>query len=45
VTVGLYLKGSGSGTGSYNNSAKTSPSMNLIQGHPIYTKIPNSTDN
>ena len=45
MTVGLYLKGSGSGTGSYNNSAKTSPSMNLIQGHPIYTKIPNSTDN
>ena len=30
VTVGLYLKGSGSGNGSYNNSAKTSPSMNLI---------------
>ncbi len=30
ASVGLYLKGSGSGTGSYNNSAKTSPSMNLI---------------
>ena len=43
MTVGLYLKGSGSGTGSYNNSAKTSPSMNLV---PQYqNKIPNSTDN
>ncbi len=34
VTMGLYLKGSGSGAGSYNNSAKTSPSMNLVPtGH------------
>ena len=44
VTVGLYLKGSGS-SGSYNNSAKTSPSMNLIQTHSFHNKIPNSTDN
>lgn len=43
--MGLYLKGSGSGAGSYNNSAKTSPSMNLIQGNNLYSKLPNSTDN
>ncbi len=44
--MGLYLKGSGSGNGSYNNSAKTSPSMNLVpQGHQYQNKVPNSTDN
>jgi hypothetical protein len=44
--MGLYLKGSGSGTGSYNNSAKTSPSMNLVpSGHVLQNKVPNSTDN
>jgi len=39
------LKGSGSGAGSYNNSAKTSPSMNLVPSHHLQNKIPNSTDN
>ena len=47
VTMGLYLKGSGSGTGSYNNSAKTSPSMNHLvpPPHILQNKVPNSTDN
>ena len=44
ATAGLYLKGSSSSTGSYNNSAKTSPSMNLIQNQHVYNKVPNSTD-
>jgi hypothetical protein len=47
ATVGLSLKGGSggsSGAGSCTNSAKTSPSMNLVAGGS-QLRVPNSTDN